>query len=118
MAKILCMDTEPHVVTLKAAILEVAGHSPVIAVSTSEAVARLGQNSYDLVITEWLRGNAKALIVAAKSQGIPVIIVTGRLAEARALADPPADLYLEKPINPEELVNVVNDLLKGRSSLT
>jgi len=117
MAKILCMDSEPHVVTLNAAIMEIAGHTPVTALSTSEAVARLGQDSYDLVITEWLRGDAKALIVAAKSQGIPVIIITGRLAEARASADPPADLYFEKPINPEELVNVVNDLLKGRSSL-
>jgi DNA-binding response OmpR family regulator len=117
MAKILCMDSEPHVVVLKAAILEAAGHSVVTALATGEAVTRLGQDSYDLVITEWLRGDAKALIVAAKSQGITVIIITGRLAEARASADPPADLYFEKPINPEELVNAVNDLLKGRSSL-
>src|SRR5437899_844580 len=112
MAKILYMDSEPHVVVLKSAILEFVGHSVVAALSTSEAVDRLGKDSYDLVITEWLRGQAKALIVAAKSLGIPVIIITGHLAEARASADPPADLYFEKPVNPEELVNAVDDLLK------
>jgi DNA-binding response OmpR family regulator len=34
------------------------------------------------------------------------------VSEAFQAPEPLADLYLEKPINPEELVTIVNELLK------
>ncbi len=44
---------------------------------------------------------------------MPVVVVSGYVAEAYQSAEPLADLYLEKPVNPEELVTIVNELLKA-----
>ena len=45
---------------------------------------------------------------------MPVVVVSGYVAEAFQAAEPLADLYLEKPVNPEELVTIVNELLKSQ----
>jgi two-component system response regulator HydG len=115
MAKILCVDDEPHIVTLKCAILEAAGHQVTPATSAQEAIEKLELNSYDAVVTDWRLGdsNGRAIVQAAKMHStMPVVVVSGYVAEAFQAAEPLADLYLEKPVNPEELVTIVNELLK------
>ncbi len=115
MAKILCVDDEPHVVTLKCAILEQAGHKVTPATSAHEAIERLSHEAFDAVVTDWRLGddNGRAVVQAAKSHStMPVVVVSGYVAEAFQAAEPLADLYLEKPVNPEELVTIVNELLK------
>lgn len=115
MAKILCVDDEPHVVTLKCAILEAAGHDVTPATSAHEAIEKLREAAYDAVVTDWRLGdaNGRAVVQAAKSHSaMPVVVVSGYVAEAFQAAEPLADLYLEKPVNPEELVTIVNELLK------
>ena len=115
MARILCIDDEPHVVMLNCAILEVAGHSVTSATSAHDAIELLKTNSYDVVVTDWRLGdaNGRAVVQAAKSHfTMPVVVVSGYVAEAFQAAEPLADLYLEKPVNPEELVTIVNELLK------
>ena len=115
MAKILCVDDEPHVVTLKCAILESAGHSVTACTSAREAIEKLRQNAYDAVVTDWRLGdaNGRAIVQAAKDHSsMPVVVVSGYVAEAFQAAEPLADLYLEKPVNPEELVTIVDELLK------
>ena len=115
MAKILCVDDEPHVVTLKCAILEQAGHKVTPATSAHEAIDKLSHEEFDAVVTDWRLGddNGRAVVQAAKSHStMPVVVVSGYVAEAFQAAEPLADLYLEKPVNPEELVTIVNELLK------
>lgn len=115
MARILCVDDEPHVVTLKCAILEAAGHIVTASTSAHDAIEKLESNSYDAVVTDWRLGdaNGRAVVQAAKSHSTtPVVVVSGYVAEAFQAAEPLADLYLEKPVNPEELVTIVNELLK------
>ena len=115
MAKILCVDDDQHIVTLKCAILEAAGHQATPATSAQEAIGKLEHNSYDAVVTDWRLGdgNGRAVVQAAKTQStIPVVVVSAYVAEAFQAAEPLADLYLEKPVNPEELVTIVNELLK------
>ncbi len=115
MSKILCVDDEPHVVTLKCAILEAAGHTVTAATSAHEAIAKIETNDYDAVVTDWRLGDdsGRAVVQAAKSHStMPVVVVSGYVAEAFQAAEPLADLYLEKPVNPEELVTIVNELLK------
>ncbi|HEY5175527.1 MAG TPA: response regulator [Terriglobales bacterium] len=115
MAKILCVDDEPNIVTLKAAILEAAGHQVTSVTSAHEAIEKLQLNSYDVVVTDWRLGDSsgRAIVQAAKMySAMPVVVVSGYVAEAFQAAEPLADLYLEKPVNPEELVTIVNELLK------
>src|SRR5215831_16663710 len=117
-AKILCVDDEPHVVTLKCAILEAAGHNVTASTSARDAIEKLQRESYDAVVTDWRLGdaNGRAIVQAAKSaatSNLPVVVVSGYVAEAFQAAEPLADLYLEKPVNPEELVTIVNELLKS-----
>jgi two-component system response regulator GlrR len=116
MARILCVDDEPHVVTLKCAILEAAGHTVTAATSAREAMEKLKNNTYDAVVTDWRLGDdsGRAVVQAAKSHSrMPVVVVSGYVAEAFQAAEPLADLYLEKPVNPEELVTIINELLKS-----
>ena len=121
MAKILCVDDEPNVVALKCAILQSAGHTVTTATSAQEAINKLDQDVYDAVVTDWRLGdaNGRAIVQAAKARAtLPVVVVSGYVAEAFQAAEPLADLYLEKPVNPEELVTIVNELLRSERSVT
>jgi two-component system KDP operon response regulator KdpE len=115
MSKILCVDDEPHVVKLKCAILEAAGHNVTPAMSAHDAIEKLETDTFDAVVTDWRLGDdsGRAVVQAAKSHStMPVVVVSGYVAEAFQAAEPLADLYLEKPVNPDELVTIVNELLK------
>jgi len=117
MARILCVDDEPHVVTLKCAILERAGHTATASTSARDAVSKLQNAAFDAVVTDWRLGDSdgRPVVEAAKRQSsMPVVVVSGYVAEAFQ-SEPAADLYLEKPVNPEELVTIVNRLLKRNS---
>ncbi len=111
MAKILCVDDQPDIVS---AILEAAGHQATPATSAQDAIEKLEHNRYDAVVTDWRLGdaNGRAIVQAAKTHStMPVIVVSGYVAEAFQAAEPMADLYLEKPVDPDELVTIVNELL-------
>lgn len=115
MAKILCVDDELAIVNLKCAILEAAGHQVTPATSAQEALDKLEHNTYDAVVTDWRLGDAsgRSVVQAAKTHStMPVVVVSGYVSEAFQAAEPLADLYLEKPVDPAELVTIVNELLK------
>lgn len=115
MSKILCVDDEPQIVHLKCAILEAAGHNVTPSTSARDAIGKLETDSFDAVVTDWRLGDdsGRAVVQAAKSHSsLPVVVVSGYVTEAFQAAEPLADLYLEKPVNPEELVTIVNELLK------
>src|SRR3954468_5812682 len=121
MAKILCVDDEPNVVALKCAILQSAGHTVTTATSAKEAINKLDEDVYDAGVPDWRLGdaNGRAIVQAAKARAtLPVVVVSGYVAEAFQAAEPLADLYLEKPVNPEELVTIVNELLRSERSVT
>jgi len=117
MARILCVDDEVHAARLKCIILETAGHSATPATSLAEAVSLLENNSYDLVVTDWRLGNASGrdvVVAARKLTDSPVVVISGYVNEAFQAPDPLADFYLEKPVNPEELIAIVADLVKSK----
>jgi DNA-binding response OmpR family regulator len=115
MARILCVDDEQSTVTLKCAILKAAGHEVTASTSARDAIEKLQHNEYDAVVTDWRLGdaNGRSIVQAARTHStMPVVVVSGYVAEAFQAAEPLADLYLEKPVNPEELVTIINELLK------
>ena len=115
MANILCVDDEPNVTELKCAILKAAGHEVTSATSAHDAIEKLRQHRYDAIVTDWRLGDGdgRAIVQAAKAHSTtPVVVVSGYVSEAFQAAEPLADLYLEKPVDPEDLVTIVNELLK------
>jgi DNA-binding response OmpR family regulator len=113
-AKILCVDDEAGAVQLKCSILERAGHTAVGALSAEQAIAQLENTIFDAVITDWRLGeeSGRAIVQAAKSHAsTPVVVVSGFVSEAFRAAEPSADLYLEKPVDPDELLKIINALL-------
>jgi two-component system response regulator HydG len=115
MARILCVDDESHAAKLKCIILETAGHQATPATSASEAIALIEANRYDVVVTDWRLRDASGrdiVVAVRKTSDTPVVVISGYVSEAFQAPDPLADYYLEKPVNPEELISVVNDLVK------
>ena len=115
MARILCVDDESHAAKLKCIILEAAGHQATPATTAREAISLLEKSDYDVVVTDWRLGDAtgRDIVVAARElSDIPVVVISGYVNEAFQAPDPLADYYLEKPINPEELISLINDLVK------
>src|SRR5271157_919238 len=114
MARILCVDDEAHAAKLKCIILETAGHKATPATSAREAIALLESDVFDLVVTDWRLGDASGrdiVVAARKLSDTPVVVVSGYVNEAFQAPDPLADYYLEKPVNPDELISIVNDLV-------
>ncbi|WP_165876578.1 response regulator [Acidipila rosea] len=117
MAKILCVDDDPAVIVLKTAILEQAGHTVRSCSTADDAIRLLEEERFDAVVTDWRLGDGRGrtIVEAAKSRfSVPVVVVSGYVGEAFQAAEPLADLYLEKPADPRELVQVVDALLRTR----
>ena len=118
MAKILCVDDDPDVITLKRSILEQAGYEVTTCTSAEDAIREIQRVAFDGVITDWRLGQerGRAIVEAAKAQSaLPVVVVSGFVAEAFQAAEPMADIYLEKPADPRELVTILDTLLGARS---
>jgi DNA-binding response OmpR family regulator len=116
-ARILCVDDEPVALSLKQEILEKAGHEVTISLSVEGAILQLNSRTFDAVVTDWRMGtqNGHSLLEAAKSgTDVPVIVVSGYVGEAMRGYEPFADIYLEKPVNPTELLQILDALLKSR----
>lgn len=115
MARILCVDDDPEIIALKQKILETAGHTVTACVSAEQAMHALDTQSFDAVVTDWRLGDGvgRSVVQSAKAHSsAPVIVVSGYVSEAFQAAEPLADLYLEKPVNPVELIKVMDTLLR------
>ena len=119
MAKILCVDDDPDVIALKRNILEQAGYEVTTCISAEDAIREIQRVAFDGVVTDWRLGGkrGRAIVEAAKSQfAVPVVVVSGFVAEAFQAAEPMADIYLEKPADPRELVKILDTLLRARAA--
>jgi DNA-binding response OmpR family regulator len=112
------VDDDPDVISLKRIILEQAGYEVTTCISAEDAIRELARVAFDGVVTDWRLGRerGRAIVAAAKAHSaVPVVVVSGYVAEAFQAAEPMADLYLEKPADPRELVQILNTLLQTRA---
>jgi CheY-like chemotaxis protein len=130
--KILVVDDDPDVRTFVVTVLEENGYTPVIAHDGVEGLERIQKDHPDLVILDVLmpRGSGIRLYHTLKTdkalEAIPVIMLTGIalrsflksqkvLSEFKGDAVPEPDVYLEKPVEPEDLVRAIEKKLGKRA---
>lgn len=121
MAKILVMEDEPSVQDLLKMCLEADGHMVVTADTVKSAQNWLKEMKFDLAVLDLCLPDGTGIQVCSqikedpKTRSLPVIILTGNSSnEARIKSnlEAKADLFLNKPINPDDLKGAVKTMLE------
>ena len=116
--KILVVDDEKNVRVLFERILAKEGYEVECAASGSEAIDKLANNSFDLVVTDLKMDGIDGLDLIRKgkrtNQAIPFILISGygTAQTAVSAAQEGADVYLMKPIEMTELKLAVKRALR------
>ncbi len=126
--KVLIVDDDPDVRLFSRTVIEELGYTPIEADNGEDGEKRLKEEIPDLVILDVLmpRQSGVRLYRVIKSnkkfKGIPVLMLSGIakksfLRSQKALSEfgdvevPEPDAYLEKPVDPDELAEVVKSLI-------
>ncbi|MCG8567166.1 MAG: response regulator [Desulfobacterales bacterium] len=122
--KVLVVDDDADVRSFVVTVLEENGYTPMVAEDGVEGLEKINETKPDLVILDVLmpRGSGIRLYHRLRTddayKDVPVIMFTGIalrsfLKSQKALAEfkggevPRPDIYLEKPVEPEELARAV-----------
>jgi two-component system phosphate regulon response regulator PhoB len=119
----LIVEDEADIQELIAYNLEKAGHQTVRAGDAERALSIVKEALPHLVIIDWMLPGmsgielARSLRANKRTEGIPLIMVTARVAEEDKLAglEIGADDYMTKPFSPRELNARVKAVLRRRA---
>ncbi|RMG16350.1 MAG: sigma-54-dependent Fis family transcriptional regulator [Planctomycetota bacterium] len=120
MAHVLVVDDEPSLRQTVSITLSRAGHSVDAAASGEEAVHRIGEVLYDVVVTdlrmEGVDGLAVLEAVKARDADAEVLIITahGSIESAVQTIRRGAHDYLTKPFTPDQILHAVDLALERR----
>lgn len=121
--KILVVDDEPDVLAYLGAVLRDNGFAVLTALNGKDGFEKAKAERPDLITLDITMPEESGVRMYrdlqedATTSGIPVVIVTGishdfkRFVETRKHVRPPAG-YFEKPVDPNELVAKIRELLK------
>jgi len=119
--KILVVDDDPNILEVIRARLEAQDYDITTAMTAAEALAKAGEESFNLVITDLRLASTDGLELMEDllllNPDLPVIILTayGSIAGAVTAIKKGAYSYLTKPFDPKELlIKVRNALEKQR----
>lgn len=114
-ARILLADDDPRLLDSLHGLLKLYGHTVEIALGGKEAIAKLNQQHYDLLLLDLrmpeISGHDVMQYMAEHSIGTMTVVVSGETSIddiSRALRNGAYD-YLKKPYVPEELLATVNN---------
>jgi len=126
--KLLIVDDDPDFVEAIASILQAADYETEAAYNPKDGLAALQSKHYDLLLLDIMMGRgAEGIMIARKLRKdprlsqIPVLIITG-IREQIAFLFPgqavhphfvPVDELVEKPVEPELLLEKVRTLLEA-----
>jgi len=122
-ARLLLIDDEPNVLTGPELVLEASGYSIAAVTTGSEALALLSEERFDLILTDLqmpgIHGGEFVQILVEKSQGAPVVVLTGHggVNTAVEMMQLGAADYLLKPVEPRELTVRIGKQLAHRAEL-
>jgi len=122
--KILLIDDDPDLISAFEAILYSRGYDVATAMNKNEGLEKQKSFNPDLAILDVMMEDEHDGFDLARTfkkafPDLPIIMLTG-ISEVTgvnfraAAADPewlPADEYLDKPVDPDDLVNVIEELL-------
>lgn len=119
MAVILVIDDDSATLRLIGYMLERGGFQVQLAGDGEEGLAKAFQQPPDLIILDVMMPGLNGYQVCqrlradSRTAHVPVIILTARSqrVDQRTALDAGADLYMSKPVTPDELVARVNELL-------
>ncbi|MBN2041790.1 MAG: response regulator [Spirochaetes bacterium] len=126
--KILIVDDDPDIITYTTTVLEENDYKPVIAKNGEEGMNLIKSENPDLIILDVLMPKQSGIKIyrelktADSYKNIPVIIQSGIakrtfLRSQEALTEfggenvPEPDAYLEKPVEPDELIDSIKKLI-------
>jgi len=119
---ILVVDDEPDARDFLCTVLQDNGFVTVTANDGSEAIAAIEQSPPDLIALDITMPEKSGVAVYRRLKeddqlkGIPVIVVTGISDDFKKFISsrrqvPPPEGYISKPVNHEEFLKMVTDLL-------
>ena len=119
---ILVVDDDPDARDFFITVLEDNGYATISARDGNEALDRLGEGIPDLVTLDITMPEKSGVGVYRKLReeesyrGIPVIIITGVSDDFKQFIStrrqvPPPNGYLSKPVEPEQLLEIVRELV-------
>lgn len=117
--KILVVDDNPHMCNLLVDILEIYDYQGFKAKDGEEALSRLRNESFDLVITDLRMPNLGGMdllkSIKEENPSLPVVVITafGKSDTERDVLAARADGYLAKPFKVNEIENLLKGLLRS-----
>ena len=113
MADILYFGTLPHEQKLSE-ILGESGHK-LVASRCADELDPIQQ--YEAVIVEWNSSADSVALRKTKEANLPSIVISDCIVAAFKAGEPYADLYLEKPVDPLELVTLLQEMIRACQAL-
>jgi len=115
--KMLIVDDSPEVVEILSTILKLSGHGVDEACDGIEAVRRLRENWYDIVITDakmpGMGGVEVCNFLKAEFPGVYIIGISGSSSALKELKDAGAHICFSKPFHLDELEEAVENRVRS-----